>query len=74
MDFPVDIILRTHLEMEEGIRSFSSVDIYALYFGKIIYGEELNTEKERIIGLLEREEIVLRPELGKGVIEYGTKT
>ena len=74
LDFTVDIILRTYSEMEEGIRSFSSIDIYALYFGKIVYGKELNAQKERIVNLLERGEIVLRPELGKGVIEYGART
>ncbi len=73
LDFPSDIILRTHPEMEEGIYLFSSVDIYALYFGRVIYGEELNKERERILDALGKGEIILRPELGKGVIEYGTK-
>ena len=73
LQFNVDIILRTYSEMKEGINSFSSLDIYALYFGEIIYGERLDTEKNEISELLSRGEIILRPELGKGVIEYGTK-
>ena len=73
LPFNVDIILRTHSEMKGGINSFNSLDIYALYHGEIIFGERLDIEKNEIDKLLSRGEIILRPELGKGVIEYGTK-
>lgn len=74
LDFAVDIIFRTNVEMNEGIDLLCSIDIYALYFGIVIYGEELGKEKEKVANLLEERKIILRPELGKGVIEYGTKT
>lgn len=73
LQFNVDIILRTYSEMKKGISSFNSLDIYALYFGEIIFGERLDTDKNEIDKSLNRGEIILRPELGKGVIEYGKK-
>ncbi len=74
LDFHLNIIFRTNFEMNEGIDLLYSIDIYALYFGIIVYGEELDREKEKVVKLIEEGEIILRPELGKGVIEYGTKT
>jgi len=74
LDFPLNIIFRTNFEMNEGIDLLCSIDIYALYFGIVVYGEELDREKEKVVKLIEKGEIILRPELGKGVIEYGTKT
>ena len=73
LPFNVDIVLRTYSEMKEGINSFNSPDIYALYYGEIIFGERVDNEKNEIDKLLSRGEIILRPELGKGVIEYGTR-
>ncbi len=73
LDFAVDIIFRTNVEMNEGIALLCSIDIYALYVGIVVYGEELGKEKEKVANLLEERKIILRPELGKGVIEYGTK-
>ncbi len=73
LDFDVDIVFRTYPEMKGGILSFSSIDVYALYYGEIVYGEELDAEKKEVLELLRRREIILRPELGKGVIEYGTR-
>lgn len=73
LQFNVDIILRTYSEMKKGISSFNSLDIYALCFGEIIFGERLDTDKNEIDKSLNRGEIILRPELGKGVIEYGKK-
>jgi predicted nucleotidyltransferase len=73
LDFSVDIIFRTLSQVKEGIDSFCSIDIYALTFGRVVYGEELYEEKERISELINNKKIILRPELGKGVIEYGAK-
>ncbi|MBU7028206.1 MAG: hypothetical protein HXS48_14835, partial [Theionarchaea archaeon] len=73
-DFSVDVIFRTLSQVKEGIDSFCSIDIYALKFGRVVYGEELYEEKERISELIDKKKMVLRPELGKGVIEYGYKT
>jgi len=74
LDFSVDVIFRTLSQVKEGIDSFCSIDIYALKFGRVVYGEELYEEKERISELIDKKKMVLRPELGKGVIEYGYKT
>lgn len=71
LDFSVDIIFRTLSQVKEGIDSFCSIDIYAITFGRVVYGEELYEEKERISELINKKKIILRPELGKGVIEYG---
>lgn len=73
LDFSVDIIFRTLSQIKEGIDSLYSIDIYALIFGRVVYGEELYEEKERISELINKKKMILRPELGKGVIEYGTK-
>lgn len=73
LDFNVDIIFRALSEVKEGIDSFYSLDIYALTFGRVVYGEELHEEKEKISKLIDKKKMVLRPELGKGVIEYGAK-
>lgn len=73
LDFSVDIIFRTLSQVKEGIDSFCSIDIYALTFGRVVYGEELHKEKERISELIDKKKMILRPELGKGVIEYGAK-
>ena len=73
-DFPLNIVFRTNSEMNEGIDLLCSIDIYALCFGTVVYGEELDREKENVIKMIEKGEIILRPELGKGVMEYGTET
>ena len=73
LNFNIDIIFRTPSQVKEGIDSFCSIDIYALTFGRVVYGEELYEEKKRISELINKKKIILRPDLGKGVIKYGEK-
>jgi predicted nucleotidyltransferase len=73
IDFPSDIVFRTRPEVNEGINMLCPLDIYAITFGRIIYGEDLEEEKKKVTELLENKIVILRPELGKGVIEYGAK-
>lgn len=73
LEFSVDIIFRIPSQVKEGIETFCSVYIYALTFGTVVYGEKFFKEKRRILELINKKKMILRPELGKGVIEYGSK-
>lgn len=73
IDFPSDIVFRTRTEVIEGINLLCPLDIYAITFGKVVYGEDLEEERRKVAELLENGIVILRPELGKGVIEYGAK-
>ena len=73
IDFPSDIIFSTRSEVIERINMLCPLDIYAITFGKVVYGVDLEEERKKVTELLENRIVILRPELGKGVIEYGAK-